>query len=91
MASFPAPTGLAFEAIEVKYDNSPGHQFNHLFDFDTDLEVAAQTFLKKIRKGLNQRHLKKKVPNGKLVPEIYSVVELTGMKIFLTPILTEFL
>jgi hypothetical protein len=60
MASFPAPTGLAFEAIEVKDDNSPGYQFNHLFDFDTDLEVAAQTFLKKIRKGLNQRHLKKK-------------------------------
>ncbi len=60
MASFPAPTGLAFEAIEVKDDNSPGYQFNHLFDFDTDLEVAAQTFLKKIRKGLNQRHMKKK-------------------------------
>jgi hypothetical protein len=59
MASFLAPTGLAFEAIEVKDDNSPGYQFNHLFDIDTDLEVAAKTFLKKIRKGLNQRHLKK--------------------------------
>jgi len=59
MASFPTPTGLAFEAIEVKDDNFPGYQFNHLFDFDTDLKVAAQIFLRKIRKGLNQRHLKK--------------------------------
>ena len=50
MASFPAPTGLAFGAIEVKDDNSSGYQFNHLFDFDTELEVATQTFLKKIRK-----------------------------------------
>ncbi len=59
IASFLAPTGLALEAIEVKKDNSPGFQFNQLFDIKTDLEVAEQIFRKKIIKGLNQRHLKK--------------------------------
>ena len=48
VASFPVPTGLSFEAIEVKDDNSFGYQFNHLFDFDTDLKVGMQTFLNKI-------------------------------------------
>lgn len=54
MASFPAPTGLAFEAIEVKDDNSSGYQFNHLFDFDTNLELAAvELFHGTIRKQLD--------------------------------------
>ena len=50
---------MAFEAIEVKEDNAPRYQFNSLSSFDTDPEVARQAFLKKIRQGLNQRHLKK--------------------------------
>ncbi len=41
-------------------NNSPGFQFNQLFDIKTDLEVAEQVFRKKIIKGLNQRHLKKR-------------------------------
>ena len=40
IASFPVPTGLASEAIEVKEDNSPGYMFNILSNFDTDPEVA---------------------------------------------------
>ncbi|MFZ0450244.1 MAG: hypothetical protein WAL98_13480 [Desulfatiglandaceae bacterium] len=59
IASFPVPTGMAFEAIEVKADNALGYQFNSLSSFDTDPAVAKQAFIKKIRKGLNQRHLKK--------------------------------
>ena len=60
IASFLVPTGLAFEAIEVKNDDSSvGYMFKQLFDFETDPEIAEQIFIKKIRKGLNQRHLKK--------------------------------
>jgi len=60
IASFLVPTGLAFEAIEVKnVEASVGYSFNQLFDFETDPEIAEQIFLKTIRKGLNQRHLKK--------------------------------
>ncbi|GAI20567.1 unnamed protein product, partial [marine sediment metagenome] len=40
IASFPVPTGLASEAIEMKDDNSVGYKFNILSDFDTDSQVA---------------------------------------------------
>lgn len=60
IASFLVTTGLAFEAIEIKKDDSPvGYRFNQLFDLETDPKIAEQIFIKKIRKGLNQRHLKK--------------------------------
>ena len=60
IASFFAPTGLAFEAIEVKSDDSSAYyKFDQLFDLETDPEIAEQIFIKKIKKGLNQRHLKK--------------------------------
>jgi hypothetical protein len=60
IASFLTPTGLAFEAIEVKNDDSSvGYMFNQLFDYETDPEIAEQILIKKIKKGLNQRHLKK--------------------------------
>jgi hypothetical protein len=51
MASFPVPTGMAFEAIEVREDNAPGYQFNSLSSFDADQAVAKQAFIKKIREG----------------------------------------
>jgi len=59
IASFPVPTGLASEAIEVKDDNSGRYIFNILSDFDTDSEVAEERLIRKIRRGINRRHLKK--------------------------------
>ena len=60
IASFLVQTGLSFEAIEVINDESSiGYTFNQLFDNQTDPEIAKQIFIEKIRKGLNQRHLKK--------------------------------
>ena len=57
---------MAFEAIEVRKDNAPGYQFNSLSSFDADPAVAEQAFIKKIRKGLNQRHLKKAGPEWEI-------------------------
>jgi len=59
IASFPVPTGLASEAIEVKEDNSLGYIFNILSDFDTDSGVAEERLMRKIKRGINRRHLKK--------------------------------
>ncbi len=59
IASFPVPTGLASEAIEVKEDSSFGYTFNILSDFDTDSQVAEERLIKKIKRGINRRHLKK--------------------------------
>ncbi len=59
IASFPVPTGLASEAIEVKEDSSFGYTFNILSDFDTDSEVAEERLMRKIKRGINRRHLKK--------------------------------
>ncbi len=59
IASFPVPTGLASEAIEVKEGNSLGYKSNILSDFDTDPEVAEERLIKKIKRGINRRHLKK--------------------------------
>jgi len=63
IASFRVPTGLASEAIEVKEHNSVGYIFNILSDFDTDPEVAEERITRKIKRGINRRHLKKQ--NGK--------------------------
>ena len=59
ISSFIVPTGIAYEAIEVKEDNSNGYHFNYLSSLDTDPEIAIQEFIRKIKKGLNQRHIKK--------------------------------
>jgi len=63
IASFPVPTGLASEAIEVKEDKSVGYMFNILSYFDTDPELAEERLIRKIKRGINRRHLKKR--NGK--------------------------
>ncbi len=63
IASFPVPTGRASEAIEVKEDNSLGYMFNILSDFDTNPEIEKERLIRKIKRGLNRRHLKKR--NGK--------------------------
>jgi hypothetical protein len=60
IASFPVQTGLASEAIEVKEDNTVGYVFNILSDYDIDPEFAKETLIRKIKRGLNRRHLKKR-------------------------------
>lgn len=61
IASFELPgTGLISEAIEVKKDNSRGYYFKMIFDFNKDPEIAKEELIKKIRRGLNRRHLKKR-------------------------------
>jgi len=50
IASLPVPTGMAFEAIEVREDNAPGYQSNSLSDLNADQAVAKQAFMKRIRK-----------------------------------------
>ena len=59
IASFPVPTGLASEAIEVKEGKSGEYIFNILSDFDTDPELAEERLIRKIKRGINRRHLKK--------------------------------
>jgi len=63
IASFPVPTELASEAIEVKKGKSIGYKFNILSDFDTNPEVAEERLIRKVKRGINRRHLKKQ--NGK--------------------------
>lgn len=60
IATFELQSGLISEAIEVKEDNSPGYYFNMGFDFDTDPEIAKEELIKKIKRGINRRHLKKR-------------------------------
>ncbi len=59
IASFPVPTGLASEAIEVKEGKSGEYIFNILSDFDTDPELAEERLIRKVKRGINRRHLKK--------------------------------
>lgn len=54
---FFTPAGLEAEALEVKDDGCPGYRFCVLFDFDTSPAAAEAALMKKVRKGLNQRHL----------------------------------
>ncbi len=60
ISSFQVPTGLASEAMEVKENNSPGYIFNLLSDFDTDPAIAKEKLIKKIKRGINRRHLKQR-------------------------------
>lgn len=63
IASFLVPTGLASEAIEVKENNESRYIFNILSDFEIDPELAKEKLIRKIKRGINRRHLKKR--NGK--------------------------
>ncbi len=65
LATFELQSGLVAEAIEVKKDILHGYHFNMLFDFYTDPEMAKEQLIKKIKRGLNRRHLKKR--NGKWI------------------------
>jgi hypothetical protein len=58
MASFPVPTGMAFEAVEVREDNAPGYQFNSLSVFDADQAVATGIH-KEDQKGIEPAALEK--------------------------------
>ncbi len=60
ITSFPVPTGIAWEAIELPKDDSPGHSFGILSDFDVDPTAAKQQIIRKIERGINRRHLKKR-------------------------------
>lgn len=60
IASFPVPPGLASEAIEIRDDDSPGYKFNILSDFDTIPEIAEERLVRKIERGINRRHLKRR-------------------------------
>lgn len=60
LATFLLPAGLEAEAIEVREDILHGYYFTMLFEFDTDPEIAKNRLIKKIKRGLNRRHLKKR-------------------------------
>mgnify|MGYP006294503959 CR=1 FL=1 len=59
IASFFVPTGLVSEALEVK-DEGPGYEFRILSHADSDPEAAEEELIKKVKRGLNRRHLKKR-------------------------------
>lgn len=67
IATLIVPTGLVAEAIEVKKNISEeGYYFTMLFDFDTDTEEAKAQLRKKIKRGINRRHLKKREGKWKI-------------------------
>lgn len=59
LATFELPSGLIAEAIEVKKVILEGYHFKMMFDFYTDPEFAKKQLIKKIKKGINRRHLTK--------------------------------
>jgi len=65
LSTFELPGGLIAEAIEVKKDILEGYHFKMMFDFYTDPEFAIKQLIKKIKRGINRRHLKKR--NGKWI------------------------
>ena len=56
---YQSPTGFSLEAIESKQDKSPGHEFSLFLDFDEDIEFGKEMLIRKIKRGLNRRHLTK--------------------------------
>ena len=56
IASFPIPTGLLSEALELTEDDSPGYTFNLVSSFDTDTEYAELLLKDKIKKGINKKY-----------------------------------
>lgn len=67
ISSFPVPSGLLSEALEIVDENGKRepYTFTILSDFDEDEEYAELMLKAKIKKGINRRHLKN--INGKLV------------------------
>ncbi len=57
---FIIPTGMDYNAIEVKKDDSVGYEFNAFYSLDYDHDLAMEEFIDKIKKGLNQRHIRKR-------------------------------
>ena len=54
------PTGLVTEAIEIKEDGTHGYDFWILSDFEADLAAAESKLIRKVKRGLNRRHLTKR-------------------------------
>jgi hypothetical protein len=54
---YESPTGFFLEARESKRDESPGHEFNLFLNFDEDIEFGKILLIRKIKRGLNRRHL----------------------------------
>ncbi len=65
VSSFFVPTGLASMAVEVTEDGVPGYEFQILSDHDMEPQLAEEELMKKVRRGLNRRHLK--TESGKLI------------------------
>jgi hypothetical protein len=66
ISTFEVPSGLLSEAIEVIVSSpkSEPRTFQVLSDFDADIEKAEMLLKAKIKKGINQRHIK--IENGEL-------------------------
>ena len=57
--SFMVPSGLLSEAREVTKDNSDGYTFQVLSDYDIEPVFAENILKEKIKKGINQKHIRK--------------------------------
>jgi len=76
LSTFPVPSGLLSEAIQVidrNKENEP-RIFHILSDFEADIEKSEMLLKAKIKNGINRRHLKNE--NGKL--EISDEQQLRG-------------
>jgi hypothetical protein len=51
------PTGFSLEAKETRQDESPGYEFDLFLDFDENIEFGKEMLIRKIKRGLNRRHL----------------------------------
>lgn len=62
--TFPVPSGILSEAVEVIDESSKRvpMRYSVLSDFDADTEQAELTLKAKIKKSINQRHLKRGKP-----------------------------
>lgn len=56
---YKSPSGFSLEAQETRQDESPGHAFSLFVDFDEDIEFGKEMLIRKIKRGLNRRHLTK--------------------------------
>ena len=56
---YESPTGFSLEAKETRQDELPGYEFNLFLEFDEDIESGKEMLIRKIKRGLNRRHLTK--------------------------------
>ncbi|RPI00279.1 MAG: hypothetical protein EHM72_09690 [Calditrichaeota bacterium] len=73
IASFLVPPGIMIEALEVRKDNSSGHQFRILSEWDADIDAATKKLETIIKNKINKRHLKRR--HGQWEIEQYKTVE----------------